>query len=554
MLKYICNYCLNCQIKLGFYKPRKHPISCLKNLSCLLAGVFITQSAINVSAEEFSPAEREFQNKQRQQSQEMQNLEILKQLQEQEKTSKPIPPKVIPPASQGGKAMLIKQITLDVGNVDVAQPEEIIKRYQGRALSNTDLVALLREINDYYAAQGYVTSMATIPAQDLSTGTLIIRMLWGKLSGFLINGQPPQGWYEHAMLVGAMPGIEGSIFNIHISDQIVENLNTAGKSVQVEVVPAQEQGYSYLNLNTSKRFFNRRTDDNAEHVNGGSWNVPIGYWSLGASYSNIQSQQLLQTVHGGDYHNASSIKDAKLKLNRVLTRDQSGKTNAWFEISNRNNATYFEGVLTKVSSRRYSQFTMGISKSMLIAGGGAYADLSWTRGVPWLNGYMESSTQANAQQTDFNLISSNLSWQRPGRLLGIPVSYELRAAVQYSQDIVLSKNRQYLGDEYSVRGYKDSPLSGDKGAYLSSTVSFPIQLEGQIAKVIRSISPLVGLDYGWAKNNWAGEKTNFISGMALGLKFDANSTQASLIWGLPIKSATTTDFGSVLYASLNYRF
>lgn len=496
--------------------------------------------------------------------------------------------------------MLIKQITLDVGNVDVAQPEEIIKRYQGRALSNTDLVALLREINDYYAAQGYVTSMATIPAQDLSTGTLIIRMLWGKLSGFLINGQPPQGWYEHAMLIGAMPGIEGSIFNIHISDQIVENLNTAGKSVQVEVVPAQEQGYSYLNLkvvrrlpvsgslsidnsgseradgntrasaqvtisdvlgvndslnlNTSKRFFNRRTDDNAEHVNGGSWNVPIGYWSLGASYSNIQSQQLLQTVHGGDYHNASSIKDAKLKLNRVLTRDQSGKTNAWFEISNRNNATYFEGVLTKVSSRRYSQFTMGISKSMLIAGGGAYADLSWTRGVPWLNGYMESSTQANAQQTDFNLISSNLSWQRPGRLLGIPVSYELRAAVQYSQDIVLSKNRQYLGDEYSVRGYKDSPLSGDKGAYLSSTVSFPIQLEGQIAKVIRSISPLVGLDYGWAKNNWAGEKTNFISGMALGLKFDANTTQASLIWGLPIKSATTTDFGSVLYASLNYRF
>ncbi|GEM_PF-2822847 len=253
MLKYICNYCLNCQIKLGFYNRCNDPISCLKNLSCLLAGVFITQSAINVSAEEFSPAEREFQNKQRQQSQEMQNLEILKQLQEQEKTSKPIPPKVIPPASQGGKAMLIKQITLDVGNVDVAQPEEIIKRYQGRALSNTDLVALLREINDYYAAQGYVTSMATIPAQDLSAGTLIIRMLWGKLSGFLINGQPPQGWYEHAMLIGAMPGIEGSIFNIHISDQIVENLNTAGKSVQVEVVPAQEQGYSYLNLKVVRR-------------------------------------------------------------------------------------------------------------------------------------------------------------------------------------------------------------------------------------------------------------------------------------------------------------
>lgn len=123
MLKYICNHCLNRQIKLGFYKPRKHPISCLKNLSCLLAGVFITQSAINVSAEEFSPAEREFQNKQRQQSQEMQNLEILKQLQEQEKTSKPIPPKVIPPASQGGKAMLIKQITLDVGTLNLSATE-----------------------------------------------------------------------------------------------------------------------------------------------------------------------------------------------------------------------------------------------------------------------------------------------------------------------------------------------------------------------------------------------------------------------------------------------
>lgn len=589
-----------CQFFSHFFKREWCAKQCLKNLTHMTVGLFIAQLAWIVVAEDFSPAEREFQNKQRQQSQEMQDMEVQRQLQEREKASKPKAPAIAVPEMKGGKAMLINRITVDLGDVDVSRPEEIIKRYQGRELSSTELVALLREINDYYAALGYVTSMATIPAQDLSSGTLVIRMLWGKMSGFLINGQPPKGWHENAMLMGAMPGVEGSIFNIHISDQIVENLNTTGKSVQVEVVPAPQQGYSYLNLkvvrrwpvsgslsidnsgseradgharasaqfsisdlmglnesfsiNTSKRYFRERPDDNGEHVNGVSWSMPIGHWALSASYSNIKSEQLQITTHGGEYLSTTSVEDAKIKLNRVLARDQTGKTNAWFEISNRDNFTSFSGVKPKVNNRKFTQFTLGASKSMRIAGGGAYADLSWTHGVPWFNGYTESPTEPNAQQTDFNLISSNMSWQRPDRLLGISVTYELRAAVQYSKDIVLNKNRQYIGDEYSVRGYKDSPMSGDRGAYISSTLSFPVRLDGQLGKVIHSFSPLIGLDYGWAKNNWAGQKTSFISGMALGVRLDAHPIQASLIWGLPIKSPTKTEFGSVLYASLNYRF
>lgn len=133
-----------------------------KSRMMALLGLGILQLSLPGISQDFTPAEREFQNQQRQQTQELQDKEVQRQLQEHEKElNKPAP---LLPSKDGdiaqGKSIYVEKITLDVGDAKVAQPERIFKRYRGRELSSTDLLNLLREVNDFYASLGYVTSVA----------------------------------------------------------------------------------------------------------------------------------------------------------------------------------------------------------------------------------------------------------------------------------------------------------------------------------------------------------------------------------------------------------
>lgn len=57
------------------------------------------------------------------------------------------------------------------------------------------------------------------------------------------------------------------------------------------------------------------------------------------------------------------------------------------------------------------------------------------------------------------------------------MSYQFRLGAQYGFDSLYGENQFSIGDEYTVRGFKGGAGSGDRGFYISQTVTILFTLK-----------------------------------------------------------------------------
>ncbi|WGS46920.1 hypothetical protein LFL97_32585 [Burkholderia sp. JSH-S8] len=489
----------------------------------------------------------------------------------------------------------VDQIVIENDDVTGHGYEEILRLYQGRRLAKSALLELIGKLNNYYASLGYVTTLVSLPEkQSTRSGMLVLRVNWGRVAGFLINSHAPSSLRDKVSLMSAMPGISGQILNMAMVDQIVENLSTPLKRVKIVIVPAEAAGYSYLNLiiengemlgfsvsadNSGRaredgvykfglqgsisdllgsndilsigagyRFFDHR-DGSAENNFYGSYVVPIGYWSGSLSYSVFNTRRLYKGYYGV-YHNKGSLAEWKGRLSRVISRGEKGKTFGWIEIGRRKNSDFFENELVEVSSKTYTQLTVGLGRVMSLLGGGAYADISWSTGVPWLSGDKPPSGPLGPS-AKYNVFSSNVSWRRIALNEPMPVIFSLKAAAQYSEDRLLGKNKFLIGDPYTVRGFSDYPVSGDKGAYLSGTIETQIKNSPFATRLM----PRVGLDVGFTKDNANHSSWGILFSGVIGVSVEVGRATLLATMGFPLASrGVENSRGPVAYADATYKF
>lgn len=61
------------------------------------------------------------------------------------------------------------------------QREEIVQRYLGKDLGKSDIFTLVKELTDFYISRGYATTLISIDPGNIKSGTLKLRVLWGKM-------------------------------------------------------------------------------------------------------------------------------------------------------------------------------------------------------------------------------------------------------------------------------------------------------------------------------------------------------------------------------------
>lgn len=496
-----------------------------------------------------------------------------------------------PEKGWGGRAFEIHRIVFD-NDTPRAGQRAIMARFVGRRLGARQIVELVRALDDSYSAAGYITTVVTVPAQNLSAGELRLRVEWGRVRFVKWNGRRERDLplRERIELQLAMPGIEGSILNIRTLDQMVQNLSTQRKVIHVKIEPtkvlnqsdidiqetrgkAVEAGLTLdnsgserkdghyktgLQLSTSDlfglngrltflggyRFFDHR-DGSEENTVGLDYMVPIGFWSVEGSYSLIHTRTLLPTIYG-TYHSKSTLKQSSLKVSRIVFRDARHVATAWSELLVRNNANYFEGQLIDVSSKSYTQFSLGLTNVLILRDGYLYSDVSWARGVPWLSGYLAPSVD-NGPSSEYDLVRGTMIWQKRRLLPKIsshPFVFTLRGAFQWTKTPLLGLDKFMFGDQYTVRGFKDDPFSADKGFYVSSTLS--TSLAG-----LRSVSvaPYVGLDMGAAKNNPDLAGWEWGTALSVGVSLSGRAGSLTLGVGAPLAENIVHSRHAVLYLS-----
>lgn len=466
--------------------------------------------------------------------------------------------------------------------------QAIIDRYEGKMLGRTEIFELVKELTDFYISRGYATTLIGIEPGNIKTGTLSLRVLWGKINNLKVNGHEPS-LRERTRLFTAYPFAKDKILNMQDIDQMVENLLRVYPKDNIDIQPSIVNSYSDLNLlhepefplfvaaglNNSgikadgwQQYYGSVTAKNIAGINDifnvyYSWNnlknhqdnqdswstsysIPLGYWSFDALYYQSSYDKTL-AGNNASYASDGDSDRASLRISRMLGRNATGKTSWWAKVERRNSDNSIENHRIDVSSKTYTAISSGATWVGALMNGWFYGDVGVTAAVPWFGSAWKNDADLKGFDLDYVKYNGIASWTRPlfqaGRLGGV---YELNAGFQYTPHVLVSDAKLTLGDEFTVRGFKDDSLLVDSGGWIANTLQFPFDIGiGGIYQLI----PYLGYDLGFAKDNCP-EGVNvcdsqFMMGGSVGIKATGSHFSTYVLAGWPIKKPDSLEENTV---------
>lgn len=478
-----------------------------------------------------------------------------------------------------GRKFFIKEILIDNDDkyVKSKQRNAIIQKFENKELGKGEILELVKELTDFYIGKGYSTTLLTIKEGNLNSQKITLKVLWGKVNNVLIEDKDPT-LSQKMRISDAFPFYKDKVLNVSDIDQALDNLLRVSYATKIKIIPDGNEGYSNLNfegleydffnlglkLNNSGRkesgwnqysgtmkfnnfigfndilnFYYGYNDLKQKSDSQKSWSVsysiPVGYWSFDTSYYHSEYKKLIGLDFGG-YSSDGNSQRYSNRINRVLFRNNNHKLSVYTSIDVKNNLNRIYEKVIDVSSKNYTDITLGINDVTTIWDGGAYWDLSSTKGTPWFGSAWVNDPDLKGFDIDFHKFNGLLSWSKKIHQFDrLSVNYDLTTSFQYSKDILVSAQNISIGDEYSVRGFKEDSISGNNGGYISNTVKFPVYINKFSGM---SIVPFAGYDLGYVKNNCSKDVRNcsgeFISGGSVGLRLNQQYLSSSLSAGWPV--------------------
>jgi hemolysin activation/secretion protein len=414
--------------------------------------------------------------------------------------------------------------------------DRLDKEFAGRCLNVGDLEQILGEITRDYMQRGYIAVRAYLPAQDLSTGTLRVLVVEGKVGSILIE----DGGKRTVSIGNIFPGVRGDILDLRDLEQGLEQLNRlSSNNATMEVVPGAEPGVSDVrvtNQATSPYHLlfsldNQGTEstgrdqagitgyvDNLlgvdemlsashrESVFGDGHgqrsksdtfnaNVPFGYLlaSYGTSYSTYESTVDLPS--GLDAIASGSTRNHNALLDWVAYRDQDSRLSFSFGITNKDTKSYFADQYLDISSRVLTVFDLDGNLSTAVAGGLLRVSFGYARGSG-IFGALEdpSNLPTDAPRAQFEKYKYALSYDYPFNWFELPWSIGSSIVGQDALDSLYGSEQLLIGGIYTVRGFVDNTLSGDDGYYWRNELS--VQPNFVLGEETIGSRFYVGVDYG----------------------------------------------------------
>ncbi|WP_281649053.1 ShlB/FhaC/HecB family hemolysin secretion/activation protein, partial [Parendozoicomonas sp. Alg238-R29] len=187
----------------------------------------------------------------------------------------------------------------------------------------------------------------------------------------------------------------------------------------------------------------------------------------------------------------------KLRLSRVLHRDQSSKTSVSAGVQHIRSRNFFDDTLLSISSHKITEFSAGLNHGRRIWGGLLNTDLGFQKGSTAFGAQKDHHPVAGQPRAQFSKYTATLSYLRPFTLLQERFRFSSLATGQWSQDVLYGPVRFSIGGLNSVRGFRDQSLSGDSGGYWRNELSWmtPITLSG-FDHVFQSFSATAAYDAG----------------------------------------------------------
>lgn len=490
--------------------------------------------------------------------------------------------------------------SLDLGGNTVLLTQELddaFARYRGQCLSIARINALLQDITNLYLNSGYITSRAfmSMPQNRLKEGVLEVRIVEGRVSE--MQGIKRREYWT------AFPWVEGEVLNLRDIEQGLEQMNRLPSNrATMDVKPSPDKegqsdivisntpqgrirlgGYgdnagsentgewragarlaadNLLGLNEQFNFnYATAPSYNSDHRDSNSYSgnisLPFGYWTFTYSLSRSDYRSsFAMPISGERYYYYGNSLNHNFTTDRVLWRNQFSKASLAVGLTYKDSNNYSQVADIKIrneaSSRSLTVLSFELPVTFYLPSSVLYLKPGYQRGTRWL-GALRDSDSPYEQQAQFNLVKfygyHSIRWG------GVSLSTALD--IQSSRDELFSSEALYIGGEYSVRGFRDDSIQGDRGFTLRNDVSLDLNsLFGTQSELLAIFTPGVFVDYGYVDSNSAYAEHADLWGAGASLSVNWKFFQASATYAVVLhKEDWMRDNNAwYLHGGVNFRF
>lgn len=471
---------------------------------------------------------------------------------------------LVPPVDASGvgpKCRDIREIVIEgAEHLDADFSRRLHAEFEGRCLGVAEIERILGEITREYIQRGFVTTRAYLPQQDLSTGTLKILVVEGRIESIRIeeNGR------THIRPWNAIPADTGDLLNLRDLEQGIDQINRlASNDATLDIRPGSEPGKSEVVISNTARppvhlltsYDNQGSEgtgrkqfgatlgfDNLfgfnEYISVGrreswphedgrfsladtvSFNVPFGYSTFSFNHSRSHYESPIALPSGLVLTASGDSQTENFSLDRVMYRDQSVRANLSAGVTTKKSHNYLAGELLGVSSRQLTILDVDGRVSTAFLGGSLMFELGWAQGMNFAGALTDADNLPyEAPRAQFQKLKYGARFARSFKLGSLPMSFSSQLTGQHAYDTLYGSEQILIGGIYTVRGFVNSTLSGDDGYYIRNELAmqYPIPIAGQNI----STRVYLGLDHGEVRNRVANIPEGRLTGAAIG---------ASLAW------------------------
>tara|TARA_B110000046_G_scaffold180703_1_gene211715 strand:+ start:1042 stop:2505 length:1464 start_codon:yes stop_codon:yes gene_type:complete len=455
---------------------------------------------------------------------------------------------------------------------------DLFSKYKNKCIDGNILKSLIDSISKYYMSSGYITTKAYLNAQDISDGQIDIKIMNGIVENIIDSKTQKNSWY----IKTAFPYQIYNTLNLRDLETSLEMVNRVPSvDAKFDIKPGTKEGESLVVLNTKltspfhisfggtgeKSFKDNNPSltstlsyDNLLNINdiisytyNGSriqkeyqstkgyeynYSFPIGSYLFAFIYSDTKYRQGVVGINN-TYLSNGVTKGKKIKVSKVLARNQENKLNIAAIVHHKDTKNYFSNQAIEVSTYKTTLAQVDLTHTYLKNWGQINTTYSYYEGKDWFdarddNYYGLEIDTINRAILEFKkyCLNTNILYSFKDKSYKFDSNFYL----QYTNDLLYNNDQLTIGSDYTVRGYSDSNLFGNNGHYFKNdiTKTFTPKLN---SNYLETISIFVGLDYGKIKceqdkKSSCGE----IYGSAVGIILNAKTTTIDLTWSRAQKS------------------
>lgn len=440
----------------------------------------------------------------------------------------------------------------------------------GHCLGIEGINRLVTEIQNRLIRHGWITSRVLVPEQDLSTGTLRLVVLPGKVQDVIFTDDSSQ----YATLYTAMPAHSGNLLDLRDIEQGLENLQRLPTvHASMEMLPGETPGETRIAVkrqqsrdwhvgawidNTGSKstgknqagvmfaldnptslsdlFYLTATHDlsfsgGKETTNySAHYSVPLGYWQFATTASDYEYTQTIAGANN-DIRYRGKSKNLNLQLSHVLYRDATAKTTAIYDVNLRETRNFVGDTEIGNQKRRTTAWKLGLNHRQYVGQCTINLGASYQHGTRWFGAMPAFEEFRSKDSQDYaTALAMVMQFTASASVSFTLADQSLRFDTEYSRQMShrpLTPQDQFsIGNRWTVRGFDgERTLSADEGWTLRNTLSWALPVPAQ--------ELYVGADYGKIRGRQADMNSGtHLAGGVAGLRGAINP--ASLSYDLSV--------------------